>query len=47
MDKAGSTRPYQVAFRVAGSVFEGGMLAGLALLCLRQAKPGGSRDKET
>ena len=36
---------YQVAFRMASSVFEGGLLAGLALLCLRQAKPRGSRDE--
>ena len=30
-----------VAFRVAGRVFEAGLLAGVALLCLRQSKPGG------
>jgi hypothetical protein len=37
---------YQVAFRMAGSVFQAGVLAGLALLCLRQSKPGDSGDKE-
>jgi hypothetical protein len=37
----------QVAYRVATGVFEAGVLAGLALFCLRQSKPGGSRDKET
>jgi len=37
----------QVAFTVAGSIFEGGLLAGLALLCLRIAKAAGARDKET
>lgn len=31
---------YQVAFRMAGNVFEAGVLAGLALICLRQSKPG-------
>jgi hypothetical protein len=38
--------PYQVAFRMASSVFEGGLLAGLALLCLRQSKPGGTREPD-
>jgi hypothetical protein len=36
-----------VAMDMAYRVFGAGVLAGLALLCLRQAKPGGSRDKET
>jgi hypothetical protein len=35
---------YQVAYRMAGSVFEAGVLAGLALVCQRQSKPRGSRD---
>jgi hypothetical protein len=34
----------QVAFRVAGSVFEAGVLAGLALLCLRVSEPRSSRS---
>jgi hypothetical protein len=36
-----------VATDIAYRVFGAGVLAGLALLCLRQSKPGGSRDKET
>jgi hypothetical protein len=36
-----------VAMDMAYRIFGAGVLAGLALLCLRQAKPGGSRDKET
>jgi hypothetical protein len=34
----------QVAFRVATRVFEGGVLAGLALLCLRQVRHGGPTE---
>ncbi len=36
----------QVAFRVGSSVFEGGVLAGLALICLRQVRHSGSADKQ-
>jgi sugar phosphate permease len=34
----------QVAFRVGSSVFEGGVLAGLALICLRQGRRGSPAD---
>ncbi|MBN2099381.1 MAG: hypothetical protein JW753_07270 [Dehalococcoidia bacterium] len=39
-DRAGNTRPTRSAFRMTGSVFEAGVLVGLALLCLHQSKPG-------
>lgn len=35
----------QVAFTVATRVFQAGVLAGLALLCLRQARPRGSGEE--
>ena len=34
----------QVAFRIGTRVFEGGVLAGLALLCLRQVRHGGPTE---
>ena len=37
----------QVAFRVGTSVFEGGVLAGLALVCLRQVRRGSLSDGQS
>ena len=34
----------QIAFRIASRVFEGGLLAGLALICLRQTRAAGPWD---